>query len=205
MSAAELTLANHSCHAIINRAQGTPIVFLHGYSFSSNVWQRTSVIELLKEKRIPFIALDMPYGAKSRCQPRTRNVESNVAVIKEALQSVFGPVLPVLVGASIGGHIAVQYSSLFPVKALLLLAPVRLREERLKQSYSSFKFPVRIIIGSEDRVASLEELQEVAAKLPDAELVVYEKAGHAAYLERSDRFKQDLLELYNLAGRQPRV
>ena len=199
MFAEELKLANYSCHALINRANGVPVVFLHGYSFTSDVWQRAGAIELLEEKRIPFIALDMPYGAKSKCHPRTRNVESNITIIRQALQSAFGSISPMLVGASLGGHIAVQYASVFPVTALLLLAPVRLMDERLLQSYSSFKFPVHIVIGSEDRVASLVELQSVTAKLPHAKLIVYEKAGHAAHVERSARFRQDLLELYNLA------
>lgn len=198
LSEKKLNVANHSCHVLFNRASGVPIVFLHGYSFTSDVWQRTGVTELLKEKQVPFLALDMPYGAKSDCKPRSRDVEVNVAVVHEALHTMFSSEAPVVVGASVGGHMALQYAARFPVKGLMLLAPVRVLEEPLTKAYPQFKFPVRIIIGSEDRVASLEELKNLADKLPDAKITVYQNEGHAAYVARPDRFKRDLLELYVL-------
>ena len=195
-----LEAANHRCRAIYNLASGVPVVFLHGFSFTSDVWQRTDVTELLKEKRVPFLALDMPYGLKSECQPRTRDVEVNVAVVRGAVQNIFGAVAPVLVGASLGGYVALKYAAAhFPVKGLLLLAPVRVLEESLVEAYSHFQFPVRIVCGSEDRIVSLEELRDLANRLPNAKLTVYEDARHAAYLDSPERFKRDLLELYATA------
>lgn len=195
-----LEAANHRCRAIYNLASGVPVVFLHGFSFTSDVWQRTDVTELLKEKRVPFLALDMPYGLKSECQPRTRDVEVNVAVVRGAVQNLFGAVAPVLVGASLGGHVALKYAAArFPVRGLLLLAPVRVLEESLVEAYSHFQFPVRIVCGSEDRIVSLEELRDLANRLPNAKLTVYEGARHAAYLDNPERFKRDLLELYAAA------
>lgn len=199
MSEETINAASHTCRAIINRASGVPIVFLHGYSFTSDVWERTGVTELLSLKKMPFLALDMPYGAKSKCKPRTRNVNVNVAVVNEAVQTVFHSAVPVLVGASLGGHVALNFAAQFPVKGLFLLAPVRVLEETLLKAYTGWRFPVRIIVGSEDRVVSHEELRTLAGKLPNAKLIVYANEGHAAYLARPDRFKRDLLELYALA------
>jgi pimeloyl-ACP methyl ester carboxylesterase len=159
------------------------------------------VTELLREKHVPFLALDMPYGLKSECRPRTRDVGVNVAVVREAVQNIFGRVVPVLVGASLGGYVALKYTAArFSVRGLLLLAPVRVLEESLVAAYTQFQFPVRIVCGSEDRVVSLEELRELANRLPNAKLTVYEGAGHAAYLDSPDRFKRDLLGLYATAG-----
>ena len=191
-----LNVASHKCRALINRASGVPIVFLHGYSYTSDVWQRISALELLKEKQVPFLALDMPYGAKSECQPRSRNVEANVTIVNEAIHTIFGETTAVLVGASVGAHMALQYAARFSVKGLLLVGAVRALEDSLVQAYSRFKFPVRLIIGSEDRIASHEELRILADKLPNPKLIVYEGDGHSAYLGSPDRFKQDLLELY---------
>lgn len=199
MSEKTINVASHKCRVIINKASGIPIVFLHGYSFTSDVWERTGATQLLKEKKVPFLAVDMPYGEKSQCQPRTRKTEANVAVVNEAIKTVFDQAAPVLVGASLGGHIALQYATRFPVKGLLLLAPTRVLEETLLQMYGKFTFPVHIIIGSEDRIASLEELRNLVDKLPNAKLTVYQNEGHAAYLGRPDRFKRDLMELYALA------
>jgi pimeloyl-ACP methyl ester carboxylesterase len=199
LSEETFNLASHRCRAIVNRASGVPVVFLHGYSYTSAVWQRIGVTEMLKEKKVPFMALDMPYGAKSECQPHSRSVEVNIAVVKEALKTVFALATPVLVGASVGAHMALQFATRFPVKGLLLVGAVRVLEETLLKAYSHFKFPVRIIIGSEDRIASIEELRTLTEKLPNAKLAVYEGKGHSAYLESADKFNHDLLELYELA------
>jgi pimeloyl-ACP methyl ester carboxylesterase len=199
LSEKTLTVAGHKCRALINHASGVPVVFLHGYSYTGAVWQRISVTRLLEEKHVPFLALDMPYGSKSECQPHSRSVEINVSAINEAVHIFFGEAIPILVGASLGSHMALQYAARFPVKGLLLVGAVIVLEGLLVQAYSRFKFPVRLIIGSEDRIASLEDLRLLADKLPNPKLIVYEGAGHSAYLSSPDRFKRDLLELYALA------
>jgi pimeloyl-ACP methyl ester carboxylesterase len=145
------------------------------------------------------MALDMPYGLKSYCQPKTHDTEANVDFVHEAIASVFSSAVPVLVGASIGGHVALSYAARFPVKGLLLLAPGRALERSLAHAYAAFRFPVRIIWGSEDNIISGEDMRTLAGVLPEAKLVVYEGAKHSAYLAQPDRFKRDLLELYALA------
>jgi pimeloyl-ACP methyl ester carboxylesterase len=57
-----LNAADHKCKALIHHAAGVPVMFLHGYSYTSTIWQRLSITNLLIEKHIPFLALDMPYG-----------------------------------------------------------------------------------------------------------------------------------------------
>jgi pimeloyl-ACP methyl ester carboxylesterase len=189
----------HKCQAVYNLAHGVPVVFLHGFSYTSSVWQRVSVTELLTSKRLPFLALDMPYGLKSECRPKTHDTETNVNVAHEAVGSVFGSAVPILVGASVGGYVALSYATRFPVKGLLLIAPSRALEASFLRAYSEFSFPVRIIWGSEDNIISGEEMRTLAGLLPNAKLTVYEGAGHSAYLAQPDRFKRDLMELYATA------
>jgi pimeloyl-ACP methyl ester carboxylesterase len=178
---------------------GVPIVFLHGLTFTSDVWQRIGVTELLMEKHVPFLALDMPYGSKSNCHPKTRNPEANVSVVAEAVKSVFGSATPVLVGASLGGNIALRYATKLPVKGLLLIAPANAFADDLVQSYGKFRFPVRIIWGSQDNIVSGEEMRDLADKVPNAKLLVYKDASHAAYLSQPELFKRNLLEFYATA------
>jgi pimeloyl-ACP methyl ester carboxylesterase len=199
LSEKTLDAAGHKCRAVYSVTSGVPVVFLHGFSYTSGVWQRIGVTELLMEKQLPFMALDMPYGLKSDCQPKTHNTETNVNVAHEAVGSVFGSAVPVLVGASVGGHVALSYAARFPVKGLLLVAPGRALEKSLVHSYGEFRFPVRIIWGSEDNIISGEDTRTLAGLLPNAKIVVYDGAGHSAYLAQPDRFKRDLLELYALA------
>jgi pimeloyl-ACP methyl ester carboxylesterase len=194
-----LTIVGHKCQALYYTAPGVPIVFLHGFSYTRDIWQRIGVTDLLFEKHVPFLALDMPYGLKSNCQPKTRNPETNIAVASEAVKNLFGSSMPVVVGASIGGNIALRYATKSPVKGLLLIAPARTMAEDLLQSYGKFNFPVRIIWGSHDNIITGEEMRTLAGKLPNARLLVYNGAMHSAYKDQPELFKKDLLELYATA------
>lgn len=191
-----LIAGSHKCHSLYYVASGVPIVFLHGFSYTGDIWQSIGITEVLIEKHIPFLALDMPYGMKSQCQPKTRSPTQNIAVVNEAVNAIFGSAVPILVGASIGGNIAVRYATMFPVKGLLLIAPGKALDPDLVQSYAKFKFPTTIIWGSRDNIVASENMRTLADKLPHSKLVVYDEASHSAYKDQPDRFKHDLLELY---------
>jgi pimeloyl-ACP methyl ester carboxylesterase len=189
-------LAGYKCTSLHYQAPGDPIVFLHGLSYTNEIWQEIGVTEALKEKHIPFLALDMPYGIKSHCQPKTRDVEKNLAVINEAVKSVLNGEVPILVGASIGGNMALHYAAKYPVKGLFLVSPARSLETNLAATYSKFKLPAIIVWGCNDTLIPSEDMSTLSAKLSHSKLVVYEDAGHSAYRDQPERFTHDLLELY---------
>jgi Predicted hydrolases or acyltransferases (alpha/beta hydrolase superfamily) len=192
-----LNLSGYKCQALINKADGTPIVFLHGLNWTVEVWQHIKIVDTLFEKKIPFLALDMPYGLKSDCQPKTREVEPNVEFAKGAIKSVFGDAAPVLVGASLGGYMALNYAAKYPVKGLFLVSPAyAFKNMDLASKYSGFNFPARIVWGSKDTVISGEEMRTLADKLPNAKLLVYNDAAHSAYVDQPEWFRTDLLKLY---------
>jgi pimeloyl-ACP methyl ester carboxylesterase len=176
-------------------------VFLHGLSYTCEIWQRIGATTMLEEKKVPFLALDMPYGMRSHCEPKTHNQEKNIAYARAAVESAFGAEVPVLVGASIGGHMALVYAAQFPVKGLLLVAPARPFEKGMAESYATFKFPVCIVWGTKDNIVSGEDMRLLAQKLPNGKLVEYEGAQHSAYKEQVERFRRDLLELYDAVKR----
>jgi pimeloyl-ACP methyl ester carboxylesterase len=192
----KLSLNGYKCPALVNKVPGVPIVFLHGMSYSIEIWQRIGITDVLDQKNVPYLALDMPYGEKSNCRPKTRDPEKNITFAYDAIENVFGaPVPPVLVGASIGGNMALHFASRFPVKGLVLIGPARALEENLVRSYSGFKFPSTIIWGSEDTIIASENMRTLADKLPNSKLIVYQGAKHSAYKDEPERFKRDLLEL----------
>lgn len=173
------------------KISNVPIVFLHGYVFTSEVWREIGVLKMLEERGIPFIAVDMPYGLKSKCNPKTKDPDANVRLIER----VIGKYEPVIVGASLGGYIALKYSLRNPVKGLLLIAPVRCFERELLEGYRKFNARVCIIYGKNDRIVSLRDMEELS-KILNARLIVYENADHPAYLSEPERFRKDLLEFY---------
>jgi len=191
-----LNVANYKCPALYNVASGFPIVFLHGLSYTYNIWRNIGITNLLIEKHLSFLALDMPYGMRNQCQPKTRSPEKNITFTNKAIQTFFGTQIPILVGGSIGGNMALRYAARFPVKGLLLIGPARALEPDLVASYSQFQFPTIIILGSEDNIVASEDMRTLADKLPNSKLIIYEGAKHSAYKDQPDRFKRDLLELY---------
>jgi pimeloyl-ACP methyl ester carboxylesterase len=191
-----LSLSGYKCRTLYSNTPGVPIVFFHGLSYNIEIWQQIGVSDLLLAKRLPFLMLDMPYGMKSNCYPKTRNTEKNLSFASEAIRNVFGDAVPVLVGTSIGGHVALQYATKFPVKGLLLVAPARALTDNLLEAYGRFSFPVRIIWGSQDNIVSAEDMRTLEGKLPNAKLKVYNGSGHSAYKNEPEQFKKDLMELY---------
>src|SRR5512146_2830517 len=148
-----LHAGGHKCQALYYKAKGVPIMFLHGLNYTIAVWQRIDVTELLEEKHVPFLALDMPYGLKSQCQPKTRDPQTNVTFAFEAIQSTFGSEAPVIVGASLGGYIALNYAAQHPVKGLFLISPAgAFDNDNLIAAYRGFQFPIRIVWGNQDTV-----------------------------------------------------
>ncbi len=172
---------------IRGEGEGNPVIFLHGYIFTSDVWKDVTVLHALEYRNIPFLAIDMPYGQKSLCEPKSSDLKDNLNVLYKLVKGE-----PIMVGASLGGYIAAEYSIRRPVKGLLLIAPVRCLEIA-----DMIKAKVRIIYGKRDLVVSIDEMKRLA-DLTGGELIVYEKATHPAYLDEPERFKRDLLEFVEL-------
>jgi pimeloyl-ACP methyl ester carboxylesterase len=191
-----LEILGFKCRVIFNRREGLPIVFLHGYSFTSEIWETVNVFKLLTEKEIPFLAIDMPYGLKSECKPKTRDPGKNINLLKEAISTVFQQEKLFIIGASLGGNIALKYSCQFPVEGMLLIAPVSGLTDDLVNSYNEFEAPVYVLYGTKDRIVSLEEMKKLEKAMLNAKLIIYKEANHPAYLDKPDDFKKHLLEIY---------
>ncbi len=188
--------ARYRCRIIYGGARrGVPVVFLHGYSFTSDVWRDIGVLDALEGEGIPFLAIDMPYGRRSSCSPHTRSVEENLLVLREAVHGLYGPVDPFLVGASLGGYIALHYATRYGASGLLLIAPVNSLEDELAARYRGLRIPAAIILGEKDEIVSRREMEELA-RLLGAELHIYPGARHAAYLDNPQLFTKHLLETY---------
>mgnify|MGYP000722414946 CR=1 FL=1 len=188
----EIGTGNFTCRIIHFEREGFPVIFLHGYMFTSEVWREIGVLDVLEGRKIPFIAIDMPYGMKSSCRPKSKDAEDSVSIVKE----VVADSKPVIVGASLGGYIALRYATENPVKGLLLISPVRSLEEELLKGYDKLRGRVKIIYGQNDKIVPMEEMNRLSSILK-AELIVYEDSGHPAYLDQPLRFTEDLLQFYD--------
>ena len=131
----------------------------------------------------------------SKCSPKTRDTFENIKVVREVVKGLFGSSKPLLVGASLGGYIALKYSIEYPVAGLVLIAPVNVFEKDLVERYGSLNTPVLIIWGEKDRVVSKDDMVKLSEIL-DAQLIIYENAGHAAYLDKPEDFKKNIIAFH---------
>ena len=182
-----LGLAGYRCKAIKASGKGIPILLLHGYSFTSEVWAEVGLLRRLDGTGIPFLAPDMPYGMKGSCDRRSIDVEENSALVGDMIEGVLRE-SPLIVGASLGGVVALHYAAEGGrTRGLVLVAPPA-------RGYRTH-VPTLLIWGTMDTIVNEGDVRKLAEEL-GAELLIYEGARHPAYLDYPDRFGEDLLTFY---------
>ncbi len=186
------------CPCLRGRGGEPGVLFLHGYSFRGLTWARTSVFKLLGEKNVAFAAPDMPYGRSTGCSKRTRDLRVNLGVAHDSVRACLGGSPPILVGASLGGRVALHYALRYPIRGLLLLSPYIVDDEEVVKLARRLRgIPSLVVVGERDFVPR-DILESLASQL-GAELKIYPRAGHAMYLDRPDLFKEDLLRILEAA------
>lgn len=173
-----------------------PVVLLHGFSFTSDVWSEIGLLQALCKNGIPFVAPDMPYGMNVKRSFKSRDPGKNVEALADALRAL-GLSEVYIVGASLGGYIALRYAvAKDSVRGLTLIAPVNSLEESIIAYFKGNPVPVQVIYGSNDTIVSRSEMEEFT-RLVSGELIVYEDAPHPAYLKYPGRFIADVVKHYN--------
>jgi pimeloyl-[acyl-carrier protein] methyl ester esterase len=64
-----------------------------------------------------------------------------------------------------------------------------LGEFSLLERLDEVRCPVRLLHGGADRLIPVAAAEALAAALPDADLTVWDEAGHAPHLTQPDRFR----------------
>ena len=62
------------------------------------------------------------------------------------------------------------------------------------RTLAEIKVPVLLVYGADDQLTPVKLGRDMAARIPDARLVVIEDAGHLPNIERPDAFNAVLLE-----------
>ncbi|MBS3756048.1 MAG: alpha/beta hydrolase [Desulfobacterales bacterium] len=183
------------CRMISNPGKGPCIVILHGYMYTSDVWNEIGLLRLLEKKGIPFKAIDMPYGHSNESAPRNPDPAENAAIVAR-----LAPPEAVLIGASLGGYIALRHCVANRASGVMVIAPVMSLQQELASLYSRLSMPVSIIYGDADNVVYPQEIRRLA-RLLDTDVRVYENARHAAYMDQPERFRKDVLAFYGAITR----
>lgn len=193
----EMNFRDIKCRIVTGSGAGIPIILLHGYSFTLDVWSNINLLGFLESKHIPYLALDMPYGLKSKCNRRIIDPVSNIQLVNHVFNTYNFTDNPLLIGASLGGYIALRYALEHSVSGLILIAPVRISEERFK-TLRNMHIPILIIYGTRDNIVSLNKLQFFIKILRNSRLKIYKDAKHPAYLDYPELFKKDVYSFYKM-------
>jgi pimeloyl-ACP methyl ester carboxylesterase len=87
------------------------------------------------------------------------------------------------------GGINLQASSYAMEQCLILL-----RDADLRSDLAAIKVPTAIFHGKEDKICPFELAMVMKIGIPKAHVVVFEKSGHALFLEELDKFNDELLQ-----------
>ncbi len=193
----EVSFESVKCRVVTEFGIGIPMILLHGYSFTSDIWSDINLLGFLRSKHIPYLMLDMPYGLKSRCSKKIMDPVFNIKLVNHTFNIYNFTDNPLLIGASLGGYIALRYALEYPVSGLMLIAPVRTSGEEFKK-LCNMEVPILIIYGTKDNIVDLDELRSFTKALRNSRLKIYENARHPAYLDYPELFKDDLYSFYKM-------
>lgn len=198
-----VSYGDYECRALAGGEGPPQLVLLHGYSFTSEVWAEVSLLDRLDSSGIAYVALDMPYGMRSECTKRTRDMVVNISFLEGLVEKWgVGEDSLVLLGASLGGHVALLYAAKWGARGLVLVAPVGVDDPELKKAGERLRgLPALIVYGDRDPIVSLDEMERLKAMFGErARLSIYEGAGHPAYLYEKDRFVREVMDFLRELG-----
>ncbi len=168
-------------------AEGRGVVLLHGMMFTAETWRELGTLDVLAGAGLRAVALELPGFGRSPAGPATPGQVVQAAIRHFSLQR------PVLLGPSMGGRVALEFSLATPaqVGGLILVGPVGVVENRAR--LPEIGVPVLAVWGEADRIAPPEHGRLLAREIPDCRLLVIPGAPHPCYLEHAPFFHREIL------------
>lgn len=184
----EVAFLGGSVHALVAGPKtGQPVLLLHGAMFQSSTWQNTGTLRRLAQEGFRVIAVDLPgYG-----------LSPDGSLPPEAVLSALLPALglsrPVVVAPSMSGRYVFPLLVAEPqtFAGVVLVAPAGIRTYRAV--VETVRLPVLLVWGEKDETVPVAESYLLTTRWPQAQRLVLEGAGHAAYLDRPEAFNTALV------------
>ena len=187
----------------VNPSKAVVILF-HGASFSIDDWKKIGTMDILGQRSIPYLAVDLPRGKASKSQKKELPQMSSYVPIMEGLFRASGigaRSKMIIVAPSMGGAFALQYAIErdSQIAGLVLIAPSLSGIN--KKSLANLETPVLLIWGDGDNVFPVEQYgRELKDLLPRAKLLIIKGARHPAYLDRPEEFHDLLFDFVDEVG-----
>jgi pimeloyl-ACP methyl ester carboxylesterase len=184
-------------YRVIGADEALTVLLMHGASFSSKTWEDLGTLNALAEAGYRGLAIDLPgFGGT---QPNA----SGPARWLRKLMHLLNVDHPVLVAPSMCGRyalpLAVEDAHL--LAGLLAVAPVGIPKHA--NELERITCPVLVLWGGEDKLIPPEQAEQLASGVPQGRYVIWEGAGHAAYMDEPARFHTLLLEFVQRIATKP--
>ncbi len=173
----------------IEDGSGRPVLILHGASFNAEVWVKTGTLNAISSIGWRAIAVDMPGFGKSE-----KGEFGTMSAFISKFANALGLNEFVIMGASLGGKEALEYSVLNPdrIIGLILIGAVGVWMYESRLNTISDK-PALLIWGAEDSISPKENYSILLKNLRNAKLKIIGKI-HPCYLEEPEKFNAAVQE-----------
>jgi len=198
---------------------GPTVLFLHGASFTADVWATTGILDAMSEAGYRSVAVDLPGFGRTPAISTDRGqfLAQLVAIVStsdtrnaaerqtsdtansaerqtsDTANSVEAGV--VVISPSMSGSFSLPMIADGRPDALrgfVPVAPVGIRD--LMDPSTESDVPTMIVWGSEDAVIPVDEARMLGSMFPNSSVNVIDGGGHAAYRTNPDAFTRLLLD-----------
>ena len=177
----------------IEQGTGKPVVLLHGASFNARTWEETNTIQSIAKAGFRSISVDLPGKGRSEAGEFSGD---RITGFLDGFLSTLGVEKPIILGASLGGYVAMDYAmrNADGVGGLVLVAPaywiMKDRDEEMKKLRG---IPSLLIVGSEDSYMAQDDARRLKDLIGSRELAFIGKI-HPCYLEKPEDFNGKVCE-----------
>lgn len=164
------------------------LFFLHGKAFQAKTWLELGTLQAVMEAGFSFIAIDLPGFGMTPEAPLAPETVIHGVLQAAAVERC------ILVGPSMGGKIAMEFSLAYPdlLTGLVLIGAVGVNEniDQLHELPAS----TLILWGENDQISDPANATLLHTRINGSTLVIFKGAKHPCYLDQPELWHTTLLD-----------
>jgi len=184
-----INISGCQVHTLQGGDTGQPtLFFLHGKAFQAETWQELGTLQAVIDAGFSVIAVDLPgFGKTPEADLTPETIITEVMQVAELTKMI-------LVGPSMGGKIALEFSLAHPdcITGLVLIGAVGVEEN--KDQLHELPESTLIVWGENDQISDPANGKLLHDRIDGSTLVVFQGAKHPCYLEQAELWNKTLLD-----------